>query len=313
MHHSKLTSLSLFILATLSISGFALSGFLYYQKHITEQNAAQALEASTQRENQLHKTIENLNVRYHTTLSELSLIQQERAGLQETLQEQQEEIEEYQEDLEEIEEGYDRISDTVQDLVKLGNTDEELLQKYSRVYFLNENYTPRRLITIPKHYTQASVALDIHTEVWPFLEDMLEEADEEGLSLRVISAYRSFSRQGEIKARYLALYGTGANQFSADQGYSEHQLGSTVDFSTPTIGSNIELFSNTPEYQWLQENAHKYGFVLSYPERNEFYQFEPWHWRFVGKDLARDLDKKGLYFYDLEQREIDEYLLEIFD
>jgi len=60
-------------------------------------------------------------------------------------------------------------------------------------------------------------------------------------------------------------------------------------------------------------NAHKYGFTLSYPEGNQYYVFEPWHWRFVGEDLARDLKRDERHFYDLDQRAIDGYLLEIFD
>ncbi len=63
----------------------------------------------------------------------------------------------------------------------------------------------------------------------------------------------------------------------------------------------------------MLDNAHRYGFILSYPEGNEFYIFEPWHWRFVGEDLARDLDRADAHFYDWEQREIDKYLLTIFD
>ena len=70
----------------------------------------------------------------------------------------------------------------------------------------------------------------------------------------------------------------------------------------------------TEAFEWLQENAYKYGFILSYPEDNEFYIYEPWHWRFVGTDLARHLDRSSKEtFYTMEQRDINEYLLELFD
>ncbi|NIQ05864.1 MAG: M15 family metallopeptidase, partial [Candidatus Korarchaeota archaeon] len=75
------------------------------------------------------------------------------------------------------------------------------------------------------------------------------------------------------------------------QGYSEHQLGTTVDLTTTEIGGPYESFAGTEAYEWLQKHAHRYGFILSYPEENEFYIFEPWHWRFVGTDLARDLER----------------------
>ena len=72
-------------------------------------------------------------------------------------------------------------------------------------------------------------------------------------------------------------------------------------------------FEKTPAFTWLKENAHDYGFILSYPKGNLYYQYEPWHWRFVGEDLAEDLFEDGKEFYELDQREIDEYLVDIFD
>ena len=53
--------------------------------------------------------------------------------------------------------------------------------------------------------------------------------------------------------------------------------------------------------------------MLSYPKGNAYYIFEPWHWRFVGKDLAKDLHRHKEYFYDWDQRDIDEYLIDFFD
>jgi D-alanyl-D-alanine carboxypeptidase len=129
----------------------------------------------------------------------------------------------------------------------------------------------------------------------------------------VLSGFRSFDEQNTLKQNYLTQYGTGANTFSADQGYSEHQLGTTVDFTNSTIGENIDAFESTDEFEWLKRYAYRYGFVMSYPEGNAYYQYEPWHWRFVGKDLARDLHRDEEHFYDLEQREIDSYIAELFD
>jgi len=129
----------------------------------------------------------------------------------------------------------------------------------------------------------------------------------------VLSGYRSFEDQNILKQHYTVQYGTGANTFSADQGYSEHQLGTTVDFTTTELGNNIEDIDGTKAFEWLEDNAYKYGFVMSYPKDNIYYQYEPWHWRFVGKDLARYLDRKNKSFYDLEQREIDEYITTLFD
>jgi len=210
---------------------------------------------------------------------------------------------------------FKRVNSNVADLEKITKTDPELLQKYSKIFFLNENYVPLDLTNIPTQYTfNQDKIYKIHSEVWPNLKDLLEDAKDKGLSLQIISAFRSFTEQAQLKGAYTVNYGAGsANQFSADQGYSEHQLGTTVDFTNPTVADTFSGFSKSSEYAWLKENAYKYGFTLSYPENNSSYQFEPWHWRFVGISLAKDLHTEGKNFYDLTQREIDSYIVNLFD
>lgn len=242
------------------------------------------------------------------------------AGLTHQLTEAQIEIESLKADLkreenrnEEFAEQIADITGTVGDLTTLASIDEELLQKYSKVYFLSEHYTPKSLVKIPDEYVMQNRAEQyFHKDAWPFLKEMLEEAAEDGIELRIVSAYRSFDQQAELKGVYTQSYGSGANAFSADQGYSEHQLGTAIDILGTTDGLS-NSFAATPEYEWLVNNAYKYGFILSYPEGNQYYIFEPWHWRFVGTDLARDLKRDEANFYDWEQRKIDEYLLELFD
>lgn len=215
------------------------------------------------------------------------------------------------------EEFQDQISDlagTVSDLDKLSKTDEELLEKYSKVYFLNENYVPSDLDKIDDEYVyNEDRDFYLHADVLPFLEDMLEDAKDDGVDIWVTSAYRSFGEQAQLKSQYQISYGSGANTFSADQGYSEHQLGTTIDFTTTGLGGGLAGFGSTAAFEWLEKNAYKYGFVLSYPENNAYYVYEPWHWRFVGRELADDLHDDDQHFYDLPQREIDSYLLHIFD
>ena len=138
-------------------------------------------------------------------------------------------------------------------------------------------------------------------------------ARSENIDIKIISAYRAFGTQSTLKSSYRMTYGTGANAFSADQGYSEHQLGTAVDFTTSSVGSSFAGFEKTPAYQWLLDNAYLHGFELSYPQSNAYYQFEPWHWRFVGRKLAQQLHVDGKHFYDLDQRDIDQYLISFFD
>lgn len=206
------------------------------------------------------------------------------------------------------------LSSTVDDLKKIVATDPELLAKYSKVYFLNENYAPAALSAVPAAFAfEEGRTYEVHTDVLPFLEDLLKDAEKEGLVLRVASSYRSFSAQAALKSGYRVRFGTGANAFSAEQGYSEHQLGTAVDFTTPAIGGTFAGFDRTDAYGWLIEHAHEYGFILSYPKGNAYYQYEPWHWRFVGEDLAERLHEDEDNFYDLDQRVIDSYLGGLFD
>jgi len=205
------------------------------------------------------------------------------------------------------------LTENVNTIVKLRNLDEELLKKYSKVYFLNENYVPKTVLQIDPQYVTNSKEQYIHANVLPFLYALLEDAKKNGIDLKVRWGLRSFLEQYKLKTVDVMIYGSGANKFTADQGYSEHQLGTTVDFITSEFNGNSSSFYKTKAYPWLLDNAYKYGFVLSYPENNKYYVFEPWHWRFVGIKLAAKLHDENKYFYDLDQRDIDQYLIYIFD
>jgi LAS superfamily LD-carboxypeptidase LdcB len=206
------------------------------------------------------------------------------------------------------------VANSVGTLEKLRALDPELLKKYSRVYFLNEHYVPTSLSVIDSNFVfDEGKKLLIHTKVRASLERMLTDAKEDGAELTVLSSYRSFGEQAALKNGYVVKYGTGANAFSADQGYSEHQLGTTVDLGTPLNGRSWNTFDQTKGYAWLVDHAHEYGFTLSYPKDNTYYQYEPWHWRYVGKTLATYLYEEEKHLYDLSEREIDTYLITIFD
>jgi len=294
------------ILQATIISLAVLVCVLYIQNIDLNHKNSELENNSQKREFLLANKVENLQEDYLETLEILELNEDEKERLSLKLEKEKERVEE-------IEDDYNRINQTVGQLVKLSETDEELLQKYSKVYFLNENFTPNPLGYISQKNILGSKSLQIHGDVLPFLKDMINEAEEDDIELKILSAYRSFQYQQQIKQTYVTIYGSGANKFSADQGYSEHQLGTTVDFTSQAIGSQLSLFDSTEQYQWLEDNAYRYGFTLSYPKNNSYYQYEPWHWRFVGKDLAKYLHRNNLYFYDLDQRDIDEYLINLFE
>ncbi len=199
-------------------------------------------------------------------------------------------------------------------LTKLTTIDPELIKKYSKVYFLSENYVPAKLTDIPVDYlSDPTKPAQFLENAYPFFLSMLQNANASRVPLFVVSAYRSFDYQKTLKSDYKVIYGAGtANQFSADQGYSEHQLGTAVDFGTTNVGADLK-FEKSAAFKWLSDNAYKYGFVISYPKSNTYYEYEPWHWRFVGRQLAQDLHDQGKYFYEMDQRTIDTYLIKLFD
>lgn len=264
----------------------------------------------------LSQEIISLQTKLASTTSDLSVsIKQNHVNLSNALDKEIKNVGNIEQKLGSYQKEVGSVSNTVTTLQKLSKTDPQLLQKYSKVFFLNEYYAPVRLDEIPKEYIYGNTKiLKIQADVWSHLKNLFDNAKKDNIELYAFSAYRSFNEQSALKKAYAVTYGAGsANQFSADQGYSEHQIGTTLDFITTGLGGNLEGFEKTKAYTWLNKNAYKYGFVISYPENNKFYVFEPWHWRYVGIKLATDLYDANARFYDWDQRKIDEYLVNIFE
>lgn len=249
-----------------------------------------------------------------TTTSELASTTEGYFSLVETARNLQESLRAEQERNGTFASQISQISSTVGTLDKLAKTDKELLAKYSKIYFLSEHYIPKNVVEVSSAYVYPeNKKVEISAKVAPYLSSLMEQAADDDIDLRIASGYRSFSAQASLKTSYKVTYGTGANSFSADQGYSEHQLGTTLDFTTKATNGSLPGFDKTPAYTWLLKHAHEHGFVLSYPKGNAYYQYEPWHWRFVGINLATRLYQDKEYFYNLDQREIDEYLVWLFN
>lgn len=121
-----------------------------------------------------------------------------------------------------------------------------------------------------------------------------------GFSFYINSGYRSYQEQVTTYNYWVSVSGQAqADRSSARPGHSEHQLGTTAD-----VGSNgceLECLEGTPEAAWIAENAWKYGFIVSYPEGKEQitgYMPEPWHVRFVGKEVARQVKESGITLHE---------------
>ena len=130
-------------------------------------------------------------------------------------------------------------------------------------------------------------------------QKLSDAAAQEGLDLYIGSDYRDYAYQVKIYNNYCEIYGSEqADSFSARPGYSEHQTGLTIDCNTID-----DAFGDTPEAAWLAQHCADYGFIIRFPKGKEDitgYQYEPWHIRYVGVDIAKEIQK-----YDLT---LEEYL-----
>ncbi|WP_153126443.1 M15 family metallopeptidase [Peribacillus tepidiphilus] len=185
---------------------------------------------------------------------------------------------------------------------KLIQNPENFLVLVNKEYSLNDDYAPKDLVrpnvAFSFGFLEQEKAL-MRKEAARALEQMFQEAKLNGIELYAVSAYRSFERQKMIFDAEINRVGREkAIEAVAYPGQSEHQTGLAVDISSKSVNLLlIQEFENTPEGKWLALNAHHYGFILRYPKGKEEitgYKFEPWHFRYVGKDLAEILYEKGL-------------------
>jgi poly-gamma-glutamate synthesis protein (capsule biosynthesis protein) len=160
------------------------------------------------------------------------------------------------------------------------------------------SYVPPDLIPLDKSISEGNFVC-LRKEVASTIARMLADAKANGLTLTVSSGFRSYKTQQAILTHWIGIRGSEAYKRVAKPGYSEHQLGTTVDFSGSTINfdSATEAFGTSPEALWLETHAASYGFVRSYPEGKEAitgYAYEPWHYRYVGIDYAQKIKSSGL-------------------
>ncbi len=141
--------------------------------------------------------------------------------------------------------------------------------------------------TLPSNYGNG-----LTSETTSNFDLMKVAAAKEGLNVYISSGFRSYSRQKTIYNNYVNRDGQkNADTYSARAGHSEHQSGLAFD-----VNSINTSFANTKEGKWLNENCYKYGFILRYPKgkTNETgYMYEPWHFRYVGVELASKLYNSG--------------------
>lgn len=153
-------------------------------------------------------------------------------------------------------------------------------------YALSSDFEPATLIDVPIRY--ASKGLILASEASDALASMVLAAEKEGYRMYAASGYRDYAYQDELYEQYAKKGIDYADSFCARPGHSEHQTGLTVDMAAISTGG-LQSFAESAEYQWMLQNAHLYGWILRYPTGKEQitgYDAEPWHWRYVGIDLA---------------------------
>jgi len=188
-------------------------------------------------------------------------------------------------------------ADKIEVLRDVYTDDDSLWKMVNKQETVSVDYVPQGLV-LPSVPVSAGDRV-VRTEVADALVRLFDAAQQDGYSLMVGSAYRSASYQQGLFNSYVASAGYDeASKYSALPGHSEHQLGLAVDLSTLSQQCFLSAcFIGTAEGQWLAAHAHEYGFTLRYPEGKEAitgYNFEPWHYRYVGIPLATALHQSDL-------------------
>lgn len=170
-----------------------------------------------------------------------------------------------------------------------------LVNKYNQ---LPSDYVPGNLEEITSKYSSGSLSL--RSDARMAFEAMCRIAGSEGVHLKAISAFRSFSYQASLylkkktSSMTLEEYQKERDRVSARAGHSEHQTGLAVD-----INSMEQSFGNTTTGKWIADNSYKYGFILRYPRGKEVitgYDYEFWHFRYLGPALAKSVYDSGLSY-----------------
>lgn len=169
----------------------------------------------------------------------------------------------------------------------------------NKTYSLPSNFAPNNLVTINGY-------IKVVDYVKKAFNELKSDASSIGLNIYASSGYRSYSDQKYIYNNYVKMDGQEkADTYSARAGYSEHQTGLAIDVNTIDM-----TFDNTEESIWLKENCYRYGFIIRYPKNKDSitgYMYEPWHIRYVGKELAKKLYNDGQWitleeYYGIESK-----------
>lgn len=182
--------------------------------------------------------------------------------------------------------------------------DEDIYKKrkdiivVNKVFALDKDYVPTNLVEINVPFSGAESSKYMEEEAAKALEEMFAAAKEDGINLIGRSGYRSYSTQeATFNSKVSQLGLEQAEKFSARAGRSEHQTGLAIDIISTEYQQLHTDFQYTETYKWLIENCADYGFILRYLKGKSDitgYNFEPWHYRYVGVEYAKEIMDSGL-------------------
>jgi len=188
-----------------------------------------------------------------------------------------------------------RDRDFYKEPIKTNYKDEKLML-VNKYYYLDKDYEPENIITTSGTYSYANNSLN--EETYNAYQELYDAAKIDGYTILIVSSYRNYDYQEEIWTSRKKLYGTRkADEYAARAGHSEHQTGYAVDVAD--FNDVNDKFGDTKSYIWMKENAHKYGFILRYPKDKDDitgYSYEPWHYRYVGKEIASKIYNENITF-----------------
>lgn len=217
---------------------------------------------------------------------------------------------------------FDYVTDVSAYLEYINSKDQYISILANKQHSIGEDFSPEKLVEIPKKYRRTDRVLKLDLTAEKALEAMMQDMFALGIDdVRVQSAYRTYAEQQNLFNNYVnseinkglsrdeAI--ANANKYSARPEYSEHRTGLCVDFFVPSCMLELENygyegsypndvgFTETNAYPWLLKNCWKYGFILRYPEDKvdiTGYSYESWHYRFVGLEVASIIHQTGLSY-----------------
>lgn len=168
---------------------------------------------------------------------------------------------------------------------------------------LPSDYVPDDLVVpdVPFSFSGDSPKKQMRKEAAAALEKLVAAAEQDGITLKAVSGYRSYKTQQSLFNSYAKRDGIeAANRYSAHPGQSEHQTGLTMDISGASVHYELTAaLGQAKEGIWLAEHAAEYGFIIRYPEGKEDitgYTYEPWHIRYIGEEAAKAVYDSQLTF-----------------